>query len=65
MRPLTKSEVDQVGGGVVPAVVGAMYVATHPTTIAAASFMAKSFVGGAIGGAGFATAVWLKNQVMK
>lgn len=47
MRNLTNEEVDRVSGGIAPALIGAMYIATHPTTIAAAKWGAVSF------GAGF------------
>jgi hypothetical protein len=65
MRDLTNEEVDKVAGGIAPALVGAMYIATHPTTIAGAKFAGAAFVGGAFGGAGWQTVISIYNQVMK
>lgn len=46
MRDLTNEEVDKVAGGIAPALVGAMYIATHPATIAGAKFAGKAFATG-------------------
>ncbi|TVS12390.1 MAG: hypothetical protein EA417_17290 [Gammaproteobacteria bacterium] len=43
MRNLTSEEVDKVAGGIAPALVGAMYIATHPATITAAKWGAGGF----------------------
>jgi hypothetical protein len=65
MRELTEKEIDEVAGGVIPAVIGVLHIVSKPGVLSGLKFAGKAFIGGAFGGAGWETTKYLHAQIKK
>ncbi|MCC5871405.1 MAG: hypothetical protein JJU22_03315 [Gammaproteobacteria bacterium] len=65
MRNLTEEEIGKVSGGIAPAIVGAMYIATHPATITAVKWGGGAFALGFMTHAGGRFYDYMHSLMMK